>query len=106
MAKEPDALPALEIQAEDVEQVLKSPLVSDHVRMQWKLASLGLKAGEKVWVPTADQGKLRAIYDFNEFELEFAAGIDLPKNYFDSSLTVTRTSKADLRGVPLNTSKT
>jgi hypothetical protein len=84
VAREPDALPAFEVQAEDVEQVLQSPLVSDHVRMQWKLASLGLKAGEKVWVPTADQGKLRAVYDFNEFETEFAAGIDLPKNYFEN----------------------
>jgi hypothetical protein len=83
--KDPLGLPTLvEVQPEDVVQVLKSPLVSDHVKMQWKLASLGLKAGEKVWVPSGDQNKLRTLYDFNEFEPEFATGIDLPKNYFEN----------------------
>jgi hypothetical protein len=82
--REPDPAPATEVQPEDIEQVLQSSLVSDHVKMQWKLASLGLKAGEKIWVPAADQGKLRTVYNFNEFELEFAAGIDLPKNYFEN----------------------
>ena len=43
------------IEPEDVAQVLRSPIVSDHVKMQWKLAMLGLKAGEKIWVPVADQ---------------------------------------------------
>jgi hypothetical protein len=52
--------------------------------MQWKLASLGLKAGEKVWVPSSDQRKLRELYSFKDFEPEFAAGIDLPKNYFEN----------------------
>jgi hypothetical protein len=66
------------------DEVPPGPLVSDHVRMQWKLASLGLKAGEKIWVPTADQGRLRAAYNFSDFEAEFAAGIDLPKNYFEN----------------------
>jgi hypothetical protein len=82
--EEPAQAPLVEVAAEDVDQVLKSPLVSDHVRMQWKLASLGIKAGEKVWVPSADQGKLRRVYDFNEFESEFSVGIDLPKNYFEN----------------------
>jgi hypothetical protein len=75
---------AVEVQREDIDEVLKSPLVSDHVKMQWKLASLGLKAGEKIWVPSGDQKKLREIYSFNEFEAEFATGIDLPKNYFEN----------------------
>lgn len=74
----------VELQAEDVAQVLRSDLVSDHVKMQWKIASLGLKAGEKIWVPPADQGKLRAAFDFSAFEPEFATGIDLPKNYFEN----------------------
>lgn len=74
----------VELQPDDVEEVLTSPLVSDHVKMQWKLASLGLKAGEKVWIPSGDQRKLRELYAFNEFEAEFAAGIDLPKNYFEN----------------------
>lgn len=73
-----------EVESEDIEQILQSPLVSDHVKMQWKLASLGLKAGEKIWVPAADQRRLRETYDFDDFETEFAAGIDLPKNYFEN----------------------
>jgi hypothetical protein len=74
----------VELQREDIDQVLQSSIVSDHVKMQWKLASLGLKAGEKIWVPSGDQHKLRTIYSFNEFESEFATGIDLPKNYFEN----------------------
>lgn len=62
----------------------RSPKESDHVKMQWKLARLGRKAGEKVWVPTADQNRLRDIYSFDEFEAEFATGIDLPKNFFEN----------------------
>jgi hypothetical protein len=73
-----------EIEREDLDEVIQSPLISDHVKMQWKLASLGLKAGEKIWVPSGDQRKLRDTYSFNEFEPEFAAGIDLPKNYFEN----------------------
>ena len=35
-------------------------------------------------VPASDQGKLRKVYEFNEFETEFAAGIDLPKSYVEN----------------------
>lgn len=80
----PDFAGRVEVEAEDIEQVLASPQVSEHVKMQWKLASLGLKAGEKVWIPTADQKKLQTLYNFNEFEVEFATGIDLPRNYFEN----------------------
>ena len=58
--------------------------ISEHVTMQWKLARLGKKAGEKVWVPSADQNRLREVFSFDEFEAEFATGIDLPKNYFEN----------------------
>jgi hypothetical protein len=74
----------LEVEQEDIDAVVASDAVSDHVRMQWRLASLGLKAGQKVWVPAGDQGKLRKLYEFNEFEREFAAGIDLQKNYVEN----------------------
>jgi hypothetical protein len=84
VAQEPAPTKPTEVQEEDIEQVLQNPLVSDHVKMQWKLASLGLKAGEKIWVPSADQRKLREVYNFSAFEPEFAAGIDLPKNYFEN----------------------
>ena len=80
----PPAPPLVPVVPEEVEPVLQSKVISDHVKMQWKLASLGLKAGEKVWVPSADQSKLRSLYNFSQFEPEFAAGIDLPKNYFEN----------------------
>jgi len=73
-----------ELQPEDVEEVLRTELVSDHVRMQWKLARLGLKAGERVWVPVGDQAKLRKAYDFTSFDPEFSAGIDLPHSYVEN----------------------
>lgn len=57
---------------------------SEHVRIQWTLARLGRAAGEKVWVPRGDQGRLKRTYQFDEFESEFAAGIDLPKNTFEN----------------------
>jgi hypothetical protein len=74
----------VEIQPEDVEEVLRTELVSDHVRMQWTLAKLGLKAGERVWVPVGDQQRLRKAYEFDEFDPEFAAGIDLPHSYVEN----------------------
>lgn len=52
--------------------------------MQWRLAALGRKAGEKVWAPPADQTRIRKLYEFSEFEPEFAAGIDLPKSYVEN----------------------
>jgi hypothetical protein len=55
--------------------------VSEHVRMQWMLANLGIKAGQKVWVPANDQNRLKREYDFDKFEREFASGIDLPYPY-------------------------
>ena len=63
---------------------LAEPSISDHVRMQWKIANLGLKAGEKIWVPTSDQGRLRSAYNFTEFEAEFSTGIDLQKRYYEN----------------------
>jgi hypothetical protein len=74
----------VEVSREDIEEVIKSDVVSDHVRMQWKLASLGRKTGAKVWIPASDQAKLKRIYQFNEFESEFAAGLDLPKSYVEN----------------------
>jgi len=85
------ALPAVhsptqltEIRAEDIDQVLRTKLVSDHVRMQWKLARLGIKAGERVWVPVGDQSRLRQTYQFEQFDPEFSSGIDLPHSYVEN----------------------
>lgn len=84
VAGEPAPSELVALQPDDISQVLQSEVVSDHVKMQWKLANLGIKAGEKIWIPAADQGKLRTVYNFSEFEPEFAAGIDLAKNYFEN----------------------
>lgn len=72
------------VEPEQIEQVLKDEIVSDHVRMQWKLARLGLKAGEQVWVPIGDQQRLRRTYQFDQFDEEFAAGVDLPHSYIEN----------------------
>lgn len=78
-------LPELtEVRAEELDEALRTRIVSDHVRMQWKLARLGLKAGERVWVPVGDQTKLRQAYEFESFDPEFSAGIDLPHSYIEN----------------------
>lgn len=73
-----------EVRAEDLDEVLRTNLVSDHIRMQWKLARLGIKAGERVWVPVGDQTRLRQAYQFEQFDPEFSAGIDLPHSYVEN----------------------
>ena len=35
----------------------KGPVISEHIRMQWKLARLGIKAGERVWVRWRSQAR-------------------------------------------------
>lgn len=76
--------PLAEIRAEEIDEVLRTRVISDHIRMQWKLARLGLKAGERVWVPVGDQSRLRQTYQFDEFDPEFSAGIDLPHSYVEN----------------------
>lgn len=58
--------------------------VSDHLRMQWTLANLGRKAGNKVWVPSGDQGRIRSQYQFEDFETDFAAGLDTQTKYVEN----------------------
>lgn len=74
----------VEVGSEEIDGVLKLPIISEHVRMQWKLARLGLKAGERVWVPVGDQTRLRQAYQFDQFDAEFSAGIDLPHSYIEN----------------------
>lgn len=66
---------------ENVEPVEKE--LSDHIIMQWKLATLGKKAGSKVWVPRNDQSRLEKNYGFTDYESEFTAGIDTPARYVE-----------------------
>lgn len=74
----------VEVGPDEINEILKTPFISDHITMQWKLARLGIKAGEKVWVPVGDQTKLRQVYKFDSFDSEFAAGIDLPHSYVEN----------------------
>jgi hypothetical protein len=74
----------VEMSREDLTEALRAPVISEHVRMQWTLAKLGLKAGERVWVPAGDQARLRNTYEFGLFDAEFSAGIDLPHSYIEN----------------------
>ncbi|MFO0767695.1 MAG: hypothetical protein U0231_13145 [Nitrospiraceae bacterium] len=69
---------------EDIDADMPPEAVSDHVRMQWKLANLGVKASSRVWVPPSDQAKIRRAYEFNEFEPDFAAGLDTQVKYVEN----------------------
>ena len=83
-AHTPKAETLVELQPDRVDEVLRDELVSDHVKMQWKLARLGIKAGERIWVPAGDQARLRKHFQFEQFDPEFAAGIDLPHSYMEN----------------------
>src|SRR6266496_17416 len=80
----PPPSPSTEIRPEELDELVRTTVISDHVRMQWKLALLGLKAGERVWVPVGDQKRLRQEYQFESFDPEFSAGIDLPHSYVEN----------------------
>lgn len=68
----------------EVDEALNAQVGSEHTLMQLKLARLGIKAGERVWVPVGDQSKLRSAFDFTSFDPQFAAGIDLPHSYIEN----------------------
>lgn len=69
------------VEQEDVDAVLANGVLSDHVKMQWKLINLGRKCGSKVWIPVSDQKKIREQYGFANFETNFAAGLDTQTRY-------------------------
>lgn len=72
------------VEPEDVAAVLSNGDLSDHVRMQWKLIGLGMKCGSKVWIPASDQKKIREQYQFEDFEIDFAAGLDTQTRYVEN----------------------
>ena len=76
--------PLVPLEPEQVDVAIANELVSDHVRMQFKLARLGIKAGQKIWIPVSDQERLKRAYEFDQFEPRFSAGIDLPANYVEN----------------------
>lgn len=77
-------LPIEPISEDELARDIKDEIISDHVRMQWILANLGRKAGNKVWVPPSDQGRIRSTYEFDEFETDFAAGLDTQTKYVEN----------------------
>lgn len=80
----PQQEPLVELHPDEIDQALCAEAISDHVRMQFTLARLGLKAGEKVWVPAGDKEKLRRAFGFDSFDAEFSAGLDLPHSYVEN----------------------
>ena len=52
--------------------------------MQWKLISLGLKSGAKVWAPRGDQARITGQFAFNKFEQTFTAGLDAQTKYVEN----------------------
>ena len=68
----------------DIREMIDDKVISEHIRMQWELLLLGLKAGSKVWIPKSDQSKITREFDFKDFEEEFTAGIDVPSKYVDN----------------------
>jgi hypothetical protein len=82
-ASEGSALPLVPSN-EGLEGSIPQEAISDHVRMQWKLISLGVKASSRVWVPTGDQGRIRRLYNFDQFETDFAAGLDTQVRYVEN----------------------
>ena len=75
---------AFEAEAEIVNEVLTKKRMSDHLTIQCKLARLGIRAGERVWVPVGDQSKLRNECHFDSFDKLFTAGIDVPHSYVEN----------------------
>ena len=60
------------------------PLDSEHSWMQWTLLRLGRQAGQKVWAPRSDQGRIEAKFDFKDFEPTFASGLDTQVKYVEN----------------------
>ena len=58
--------------------------VSEHLKIQWKLIQLGLKASTRVWIPRNDQSKITGQYHYDEFEKEFTAGLDTDARYVEN----------------------
>jgi len=82
-----DILPSGEevlVSPEDVSSILDNKTFSDHLRMQWTLIGLGEKCGSKVWIPASDQKRIRENYQYEDFETNFAAGLDTQTRYVEN----------------------
>lgn len=83
IAKEAEAIELLPPH-EDLAEELQEKTVSDHIRMQWTLLNLGMKAGSRVWIPAGDQSRITKNYHFDQFETDFAAGLDTQVRYVEN----------------------
>jgi len=72
------------LELKNVEDILHGKELSEHVKMQWKLIKLGLKTDSKVWIPRHDQSKIKKQFDFEDFEKQFATGIDVSIKYVEN----------------------
>jgi hypothetical protein len=63
--------------------VQQEPPRSPHTEIQCKLAKLGTKAGQKVWVPVSDRQRIRDACDFDRFEERFSA-LDVETRYVEN----------------------
>lgn len=68
----------------DISDRFQEEIISDHVKMQWKLINLGEKAGSKVWIPVRDQSQIRSTYHYDKFAEKFSSGLDVPTKYVDN----------------------
>ncbi|MDA1316415.1 MAG: hypothetical protein O3B87_00145 [bacterium] len=68
----------------EIDEEVSPKELTEHVRMQWALVNMGLKAGTRVWVPKNDQGKITKEYSFSDFEKEFTSGIDVDARYVEN----------------------
>ena len=58
--------------------------ISDHLRMQWILLSMGRREGQKVWAPRNDQSRITSNFEFQDFEETFAAGLNAQVKYVEN----------------------
>lgn len=72
------------LELKDVEDILHGKELSEHVKMQWKLIKLGMKADSKVWIPRHDQSRIKKQFGFEDFEKQFATGIDVSIKYVEN----------------------
>ncbi|MCK4453762.1 hypothetical protein KAU51_00190 [Candidatus Parcubacteria bacterium] len=72
------------LETEDIDDILNNKELSEHIKMQWKLIRLGLKADSKVWIPRNDQSRIEKQFGFRDFEKQFASGIDVPVQYVEN----------------------
>jgi hypothetical protein len=87
----------VEVSREEIDEALRAPVISEHARMQWKLARLGLKAGERVWVPVGDQARLRDTFQFDSFDASSLPGSICLGHTFRTSTSSRSRSSASAR---------